>query len=45
MRAARCLMAMVRGDDSDDAYVGAVLVAEGLRTIRDWDANTFKRQW
>lgn len=36
-RAAFCLMALFRGDESDDAHTGAVLLAEALRTIRDWD--------
>jgi hypothetical protein len=38
-------MALFRGEDSDNAYDGAILLAEALRTIRDYDANTFQRQW
>lgn len=39
-------MAFIRGETSDDAYTGAILVAEALRTIRDWDTTNFKRsEW
>ncbi len=36
-------MALFRGDQSDQAYLGATLLAEALRTIRDWDLANFKR--
>jgi hypothetical protein len=32
--AADCLIALRNGDDSDDAFVGAVLVAEFLTVVR-----------
>lgn len=38
-------MALFRGGDEDDAFTGAQLLAEGLRTIRDWDTVNFKRNW
>jgi hypothetical protein len=39
-------MAFVQGKDTDEAYTGAVLVAEFLRTVRDWDRNNFPgREW
>lgn len=44
-RAARCLLALFRGGDEDDAYLGALLLAEALRTVRDYDLNNFKRVW
>jgi len=45
-RAARCIIELLHSPESDAAYVGAVLVAEALRTIRDWDNCNFKnRVW
>jgi hypothetical protein len=44
-RAARCLVSLFHGGDPEDAYVGAVLIAEGLRTLRDWDSEHFNRSW
>jgi hypothetical protein len=39
-------MELFRGEQSDNAYVGAILLAEALRTIRDWDSTNFKRsEW
>jgi hypothetical protein len=38
-------MALFRGGDEDDAYVGAILIAEFLRTARDYDRRDFKRSW
>lgn len=36
-------MALFRGEQTDNAYLGAVLLAEALRTIRDYDLLNFKR--
>lgn len=36
-------MALFRGEQSDQAYLGATLLAEALRTIRDWDLLNLKR--
>lgn len=41
--AALSLMALFRGEQTDEAYTGATLLAEALRTIRDWDVTHFKR--
>jgi hypothetical protein len=39
-------MALFRGEQSDEAYDGAIMLAEALRTIRDWDFNHFpNRRW
>lgn len=38
-------MALFRGETSDEAYTGALLLAEALRTIRDYDASTWQRLW
>lgn len=37
------LMALFRGEQSDEAYTGALLLAEALRTIRDYDLTNFRR--
>jgi hypothetical protein len=29
--------------EGDEAYVGAILLADALRTIRDWDAANRKK--
>jgi hypothetical protein len=34
-RAARCLLALFHGAESDEAYVGEILLAEGLHALRD----------
>lgn len=38
-------MALFRGGDEDEAFTGALLIAEGLRTMRDYDRRDFKRVW
>jgi hypothetical protein len=38
MDAAEALMAFQRGDDSQEAEVGALLIAGGLRDLRDLGA-------
>ena len=40
-------MALLRGGDEEDAYIGAILLAEGLRTVRDWEVlkSGIKRVW
>lgn len=43
--AARCLVSFMRGGDAEEVEIGSILVAEALRTIRDFDASTFQRTW
>jgi hypothetical protein len=43
-RAARCLHALARGDDGDDARAGAYLIADALRSIVDFDSAYLKRR-
>jgi hypothetical protein len=39
-------MALFRGEQTDEAYTGAILLAEALRTFRDFDASMLGRtQW
>ncbi len=45
MFAADCLISLLSGEKNDQAQIGALLIAEALRTIRDWDLNNFKRKW
>jgi hypothetical protein len=45
--AADCILALFAGKDGDkeQAQIGALLIAEMMRTVRDWDFANFKRQW
>ena len=38
-------MSLRDGEKTDQAQIGALLIAEALRTIRDWDLKTFIRKW
>lgn len=38
-------MALFRGGNEEDAFKGALLIAEFLRTVRDYDSRDFRRQW